>query len=183
MPGRVYEMLFDVAVDQHGYVTTENARDLGIDPGRLTDLAHRGHADHVSHGLYRMRAVPVAEHDQLMEAVLWPRGLGVISHDTALDLWDLCDVNPLKVHVTIPAAARLRRHRTPAAYQVHERDLDPRDVTRLDGIPVVAVRRAILDGIERPLGPHLIDQALDRGRRTGQLTRAQVAEINQIRAR
>ncbi|MGH9112426.1 MAG: type IV toxin-antitoxin system AbiEi family antitoxin domain-containing protein [Acidimicrobiales bacterium] len=181
MPGRAYNLLFEVAADQYGYVTTEDARELGLWPGHLADLARRGQADRVAQGVYRIRAVPESALDQLMEATLWPRGLGVISHDTALDLLELCDVNPVKVHVTVPASARIRRRRPPA-FAVHERDLDPDDVTRVEGIPVVTVRRAILDGIERHLGGHLIDQAIDRGRRTGQLTRAQLAEIARARA-
>jgi len=32
-----------------------------------------------------------------------------LSHETALDLHDLCDVNPAQIHLTVPAAYRLRR--------------------------------------------------------------------------
>jgi len=171
----------DVAVDQYGYVTTADAREAGVSPDVLRVLAHRGDAERVGQGLYRMRMVPVAARDQLMEATLWPRGLGVISHDTALDLWELCDVNPSKVHVTVPASARIRR-RPPPAYAVHERDLDPDDITRLEGIRVVTVRRAILDGIERHLGGHLIDQAIATALDTGQLRPGDVDEITRARA-
>ena len=173
--------MFEVAVDQYGYVTTGDVRDLGLRPEHLVDLARRGQADHVSHGLYRLRAVPASARDQLMEATLWPRGLGVISHDTALDLWGLCPVHPLKVHVTVPESARIRR-RVPAAYVVHRRDLEPGEITRVEGIPVVSVYRAIRDGIERHLGSDLIRKAITVGRRTGQLTRAQASELSRIDA-
>lgn len=36
---------------------------------------------------------------KFMQATLWPRGLGIISHDSALDLWELCDVNPARIHL------------------------------------------------------------------------------------
>jgi hypothetical protein len=49
----------------------------------------------------------------------------VISHDSALDLWDLCDVNPTKIHATVPKTSRVRR---PPAYAVHVRDLDAGDL-------------------------------------------------------
>jgi hypothetical protein len=117
----------------------------------------------------RVTAVPPARRDEFMQATLWPRGHGVISHDTALgELWDLCGVNAAKVHVTIPATARIRRA-VPRAYAVHARALDPADVTRVGGIPVVTVRRAILDGIERHLGDRLIGQAIDKATGIGQL--------------
>ena len=79
-----------------------------------------------------------------MPATLWPRRRGVISHDSALDLWDLCDVNPATIHVTVPKAARVRRA-APPVDEVHVRDLDPADITRFEGIPVVTPAKAILD--------------------------------------
>ncbi len=40
---------------------------------------------------------------QIMEATLWPRGAhGALSHETALDLYGLSDVNPAKIHITVP---------------------------------------------------------------------------------
>lgn len=180
MPGRVYEALFEVAVEQYGYITAKDARELGFGPGHLVDLARRGDLDRVAHGLYRFKVIPVTMRDQLMEAALWPRGLGVISHATALDLWDLCDVNPAKVHVTVPKSQRIRR-KTPPAYEVHVRDLDTADITRSEGITVVAVRRAILDGIAAQIGGHLIDQAVDTAIREGLLTAAEQAEITAAR--
>lgn len=180
MPGRVYEKLFEVAIDQYGYITSADARDLGLGAGHLVDLARRGNLDRIAHGLYRFRVVPVTMRDQLMEATLWPRRLGVISHASALDLWELSDVNPAKVHVTVPQAARIRR-RSPPAYKVHQRDLSPADVTRAEGIPVVTGCRAILDGIEAHLGGHLIDQAVQTAISRGQLTSAERAEITAAR--
>jgi hypothetical protein len=35
--------------------------------------------------------------DQYMEATPWPGGRGVISHDTALAMYELSDVNPSKM--------------------------------------------------------------------------------------
>jgi predicted transcriptional regulator of viral defense system len=181
MPGKAYTALWDVAVEQYGYVTTDDARALGMQRRRLVDLAQRGQADRVAHGVYRLRAVPRSGREQLMEATLWPRGQGVISHDSALDLWDLCNVNPVKVHVSIPLEARIRRE-IPSAYAVHRRRLKPTDVTRVEGIPVVTVRRAILDGHERGLRAGLLDEAVATGYRIGQLTADETDEITAARA-
>jgi predicted transcriptional regulator of viral defense system len=180
MPGRVYAALFETAVEQYGYITTKDARELGFGPGHLVDLARRGDLARVAHGLYRFKVVPMTIRDQLMEAVLWPRGLGVISHATALDLWDLCDVNPAKVHVTVPKSERIRR-KTPPEYEVHVRELDAADVACSEGITVVTVRRAILDGIAGQIGGHLLDQAVDTAIRQGLLTAAEQAEITAAR--
>ena len=180
MPGDVYEKLFAVATEQYGYVTTDDARDLGIDPHRLVVLASRGDLYRIAHGLYRFGAIPFTMRDQLMEATLWPRRLGVISHDTALELWDLCDVNPTKVHVTVPKSSKVRRV-VPPAYRVHERDLESEEVTRHEGIPVVTVFRAILDGIDTQVAPHLVTQALENAGGRGLLSKAEVSELTERR--
>ncbi len=161
-------------------VTTDDARRVGVSPTALRAMAHRGVAERVSQGVYRLRLVPVGDHDELMHAALWPRGQGVISHDSALDLWDICDISPAKLHVTVPAVARIRRD-APNGYVVHVRTLDSADVTRVDGIPVVTARRAILDGIERHLSGHLIDQAVHVARRTGLIRPSAVRAIAEAR--
>jgi predicted transcriptional regulator of viral defense system len=116
-----------------------------------------------------------------MAATLWPNRLGVISHDSALDLWDLCDVNPAKIHVTVPKAPRVRRQ-VPSAHAVHVRSLDEGDVTNVDGIPVVTPLRAILDGIERHLDDRLIRQAIDGAQRRGLLVDNELSRIAEVRA-
>jgi len=94
----------------------------------------------------------------------------------ALDLHDLCDINPAHVHVTVPASYRLRRD-MPAMYRHHRRDLVPGDITRHEGIPIVSVKRAILDGIESGVGGYLIDQAVETARRRGLVARAEMVVI------
>lgn len=169
MPGKWYQAFFDVAADQFGFITSENARELGSRDGALVDMERAGQLDRVTRGLYRFRSYPTDARDELMAATLWTRRLGVISHDSALDLWDLCDINPARIHVTVPKSARLRRA-APASYEVHERDLDHGDLSNLDGIPVVTPMRAILDGIERHLDRRLINQAIDNATSRGLLS-------------
>ncbi len=179
MPGRWYTELFEVAADQNGFIGTDDVRDLGGTPQVLSDMLRHGQLDRVAHGLYRFRSFPAAPLDELMQATLWPRRRGVISHDSALDLWDLCDVNPAKIHLTVPRAARIRRV-VPPVYEVHKRDLDAADITRFEGIPVVTPVRAILDGVERHLDQRLIDQAIDVVRRRGLASRDELVVLEGI---
>src|SRR6266545_1873800 len=109
-------------------------------------MGHRRLLERVAHGIYRFPIIPATPLDQYMEAVLWPRTTAALCHETALDLYGLCDVNPAQIHVTVPATYRLRRN-VPAMYRLHRRDLDPDDVTYHEGIPIVTVYRAIRDGI------------------------------------
>lgn len=177
MPGRVYTQLLEIAHDNYGYLTPADARAAGVDPLRLQDLARRELADHVAHGLYRLRLVPPTALDQYMEATLWPRQAGgVLCHETALDLHELCDVNPAKIHLTVPAGYRTHRN-VPALYVLHHRNLDPADVTLHEGIPIVTPYRAILDGIDARLGRRLLDQAIDNAAARGLLDRSELASM------
>lgn len=180
MPGRIYQHLFEAATSQYGFITADDARAHGVDPAQLRVMHHRGLLERVAHGVYRFPLVPTTPIDQYMEAVLWPRTLAFLSHETALDLHDLCDVNPARIHVTVAAGYRLRRN-VPAAYELHRRDLDAEDVTRHEGIPIVKVHRAILDGIEGNLGGHLIEQAIQTARRRGLVAPAELRVLTRVR--
>lgn len=183
MPGEIYNTLFQTAAGQYGYVTIDDAREAGVDPHRLVVMADRGGLERVGHGVYHFPTMPATGLEQFMEAALWPRpARGVLSHETALDLHNLCDVNPAKVHITVPARYRTNRQ-VPKLYVVHRRDLEPRDVTYHEGIPIVTPFRAILDGIETHLRRDLIDQAVDAARRRGLLRREELKLIEREPAR
>ncbi len=180
MPGRIYLTLLDEAQGKYGYVTADDARALGIDPAQLRLMHHRKLLDRLAVGLYRFPIVPTTPLDQYMEATLWPRTRATLSHDTALDLHDVCDVNPARIHLTVPADYRLRRD-LPPMYELHPRALDPADVTLHEGIPIVTVYRAILDGIGAGLGGQLIDQAVTTADRRGLLRRDELRNIEALR--
>src|SRR5687767_15025422 len=123
MPGRIYTQLLELAQERHGYLTPEDVRAAGIDPLRLQDLVRRDLAERVARGVYRIPLVPSTPLDQYMEATLWPQGVqGVLCHETALDVHELCDVNPAKIHLTVPERHRVRRA-VPPLYVLYHRDL------------------------------------------------------------
>lgn len=164
----LYHRLAAIAADQHGYVTVGDARDVGGTPMALLMLAKRGTLEHVDHGLYRFPDIATGPLAQLQEAVLRLPG-AVLSHDTALDLMGLADVNPRKVHVTTPRGYRIRKH-LPPWLAVHNDPLDAVDITDHDGLPVVTPARAIIDAITDHVGPRFVDQALETARRRNLLT-------------
>jgi predicted transcriptional regulator of viral defense system len=179
VPGTNYNALMDLAVGQYGYVTAEDAAAVGVVTDRLRKMADRGTLERVAYGLYRIPAVAATGLDQYMEATLWPRGGGVLSHDTALDLHALCDINPAKIHVSVRKDLRITRE-VPAAYRLHHRDLAEHEITRHEGIPIVIPARAIRDGIEAHLGAHLIKQAIVTARARGAINKAQEAELKRL---
>jgi predicted transcriptional regulator of viral defense system len=162
--------LYDLAEGQHGYFTIAQAKAAGILPNTVVKMASRRIVERISHGVYRIVNFPVFVHGQLLDASLWPlEGVrGVISHDSALRFHQMSDVSPAKVHITIPMMHRVRRS-VPKYLVVHRTDLAPTDVEMIDGIPVTTPGRSIIDAHEAHLGPALIRQAIEDGRRSGRL--------------
>jgi predicted transcriptional regulator of viral defense system len=177
MPGRIYTELAEVANGNHGFITPDDAREAGVDPMNLVRMAERGQLERRGNALYRFPLAPPGPLDPYMEAALWPRGAeGVISHESALELYELSDVHPRRIHVTVPRAHRIRR-KVPTAYRIHHEDLGPRDVGRLEGIPIVTPERAIRQAHTAQLGPALVAQAIDHGERNGRLTARQAKRL------
>jgi hypothetical protein len=68
-----------------------------------------------------------------------------------LAVYEISDVNPSRVHITVPKSARLRR-RKPKWIVIHRGDLPLADVTLHEGLPVTTVAKSVLDGWAKPGG-------------------------------
>ena len=49
-----YQTIYEDAIDNYGLVTTRRAKELGLAPNALAQLAHRGRLERVGHGVYRL---------------------------------------------------------------------------------------------------------------------------------
>ncbi len=179
----VFDVVLEVAVDNHGYLTVADAIAAGIDPAALRKLAATGRLERVAHGLYRVPVLASGPRAPYAEAVAWTGGRGVISHESALDLLDLCDVNPPLMHLTVPRQYAPRR-RGGQLYRIWRRALDPGAVTHVDGVPVVRAADSIRDCLTYGTDTRLLLQACETGRREGYLTDDQLRLLKaQIRER
>ncbi len=182
MPAPLFPKLLERALDRHGLLTPEDALAIGASEAALRLMAHRGTLARKGTAIYQ---VPQLAGDRLapyQEALLWVREAGALSHDTALDLHELCDINPAKVHVTLARGTRLRRQ-LPAWLEVHGGRLDEADTTWLEGLRITTPARTILDGIATHVGEQFIDQAIASGRFRGLLGDADLRRIEIARAR
>ncbi len=181
MSSKQYRIVYDIADGQQGYFTAAQAVTAGTPKAHLPDMLRRGVVERISRGVYRLIAYPRAATAQYMEASLWPGGhrqnvQGVISHESALAFHDLSDVSPTKVHISVPENLRIRRT-VPRYLRVHHADLDASDVEWHEGLPVTTAVRTIRDCHAAHLGPALIRQAIDDGRRRGLLTASQAKAL------
>jgi len=164
------DKLREIALEQHGYVTTQQALDVGVSKRALSDLTKRERLKRVVFGVYRVPQVPYTQHNAFMLAVLWT-GVpeAVISHETALDMYDVSDINPTKIFVTVGKNRRIRR-KGGEHYVVHRQDLQSDQIGWQDEIPSVNLPTAIEQCIESDVPTYLLNQAIERGRARGLLT-------------
>src|SRR4051812_33776754 len=103
--------LFAVAVAQGGYFTAKQAGAAGYGYPHLQYHVSCGNFVRVGHGLYRLPNLPPAEHDDLIRLTLWSRNRAdepqaVVSHESALALYELSELLPTHTHVTVPPSFR-----------------------------------------------------------------------------
>jgi predicted transcriptional regulator of viral defense system len=174
------ERLREIALEQHGYATSAQALQAGVSYASLSMMVRRGRVAKVAHGLYRVPQVPATQYDSLMQAVLWtgfPETC--LSHDSALDAWEISDINPDKIHITVAARRRITRN-IPHSYVIHYEDLDPDQITWWEGIPTATATAAIRQCLTSGVPTYLVRQALERSARTGAVPAAQRDELTHL---
>ena len=138
MAQTVFDILLEKAVDQHGLVTTDDARELGLDPAQLRLLAARGKLERTGRGVYRVMALPVDDLLPYAEAVAWAHGPAAISHESALAMRGIGDFNPTRVDLTI-APHYFPRRPVPRTLRLWRDPMPDDDVEVVEGIPTARV--------------------------------------------
>lgn len=175
------EELLPLAEQNDGLVTASQARALGIRDSILARLTQRGKLERVARGVYRIPYFPADRLSQYREAVLWARASQgpeqvVLSHETALGVYGISDVNPSRVHLTVPNDARLRR-RKPKGIVIHRGALPPSDVTMHEGLPVTTVAKSVMDVMETTGKLGVARQAIKDARQEGYISAAELTRL------
>jgi len=64
----------------------------------------KGELRRLGHGIYRFVNYPTAPEDRLVEVSALLGARAILSHETALEDYGICDVSASRVHVTLPRA-------------------------------------------------------------------------------
>jgi predicted transcriptional regulator of viral defense system len=157
------DTLYLIAEDQAGYFTTKQAAEAGYYRQRLYDLANRGQFIRIGHGIYRLARFPASRFEELHIASLRTGPDSVVSHDSALSVYDLSDVLPTKTHIIIPRTGSRRRK----GIQLHTHKLEADEITKREGLRITTVERTLADvivgGISYQHARQAIQEALQRG--------------------
>jgi predicted transcriptional regulator of viral defense system len=125
---------------------------------------------------------PAGQREDLVVAWLWSDRQGVVSHETALELWELSDVLPSVVSLTLPQAWRTRRLRIPKGIQIAYADLAPDDWQWFGAVPITAPRRSLNDCAAAALAPDLLRQAAASALRRGLVERSELGAVEEVLA-
>jgi predicted transcriptional regulator of viral defense system len=161
-PMTILERLREIALEQHGFVTSSQAVEAGVPRVELVKLAARDRIERVAHGVYRIPQVPSSRYDNWALAVLWTGAPEArLSHETALAAWEISDINPARIHIGIAKRRRLRRAGG-ERYVIHHHDLAPDQRTWFEQIPITDVPTTIGQCIDWGVPSYLIKQSLER---------------------
>ena len=178
--------LFAIAEAQQGYFTVAQADEAGYLPGSRAHHVKAGNWVRVERGVYRLQRYPQSAEEQLVIYSLWSRNRagepqGVYSHQTALAIHELSDVNPAKLHVTVPPTFR-RSASIPKLLVLHREVLAKRDIEQRHGFAVTRALRTIADVAgAQSTSRDLVVQALAEARQRGLITAREILEIRRKR--
>ena len=171
------EALLVLAVSQAGYFTTKQARRHGFSSELLIHHCKRKRYARVQRGIYRVQHLPPQEDEQLVVLWLWSGQKGVFSHGTALSLYDLSDILPSQVEMTVPIAWKTRRLRVPDVVRLHYQDLYAEERQWVGHVPVTTPLRSLRDCVATSLQVDLVRQAMEQGIERGRFSEVEVVDI------
>jgi predicted transcriptional regulator of viral defense system len=177
--------LADVSASQWGMVTSAQAAMRGVTRLDLSRLAESGDLVRLAHGVYKDAGAPSGAHLDVRAAWLSSeparlasdrladghRGI-VVSGQTAARLHDIGDLRSPRTELTAP----VRRQTQRADLHYRHRELDERDVTIRDGLPVTIPERTIADLVESRTDMSLVGDALRDASQKSQLDLARLSE-------
>lgn len=161
------DQLFDVADQQQGYFTALQAQACGIPRSNFHRRLTSGDWVRERRGIYRLARYPVTDRPELVIYSLWSSDRkgnvrAVWSHETAMDIHDLSDVMPAKMHMTVPRGFR-KGTLIPKVLHLHYDKIDGSDVEVRQGYRVTTPIRTMIDVAgERRVSPDLIAQGLEQ---------------------
>jgi predicted transcriptional regulator of viral defense system len=173
--------LFETAEQQQGFFTTKQAKIAGFAENTHPYHVHAGNWIREHRGIYRLSLFPAADRPDLVLWALWSRNRneeveGVYSHQTALSLYDLSDLNPARLSMTVPTNFR-RNSEIPGILNLHYANLPEQDVQAAQGFRFTRPLRTILDLIEEGTAERrFVRQALKQALNRGLITHHQVQD-------
>jgi len=167
------QRLFELAGSQAGYFTAAQAREIGYSARAIGHHVRAGNFERVSRGFYRLPEFPGLPNEDVVAAWI---GAGpqraVVSHDTALALYELAPSRARRIHLTVALAHRPRHRPRFKAVRIHttKEPLGSDSVVQRFGVRVTSPARTIADVAEIGADPSVVIEAVAHALGTGLVT-------------
>jgi predicted transcriptional regulator of viral defense system len=102
--------IFAVSAQQGGYFTAAQAKAVGYSYQAQAHHVAAGNWHRVDRGLVRLAEWASRPNDELFRWLLWSKGQGVISHESALSVHGLGEFESSRIHLTVPKAFSKARY-------------------------------------------------------------------------
>jgi predicted transcriptional regulator of viral defense system len=176
------EKLFEIAKLQGGYFSAMQANQAGIGDNNHLYHVKAGNWIREWRGIYRLALYPIQEDAQYSLWGMWScnrKGVmqGTYSHETALALYNLSDMMPNKLHMTVPRG--YRRHGViPQVLRLHYAPVEPAECEERNGYQVTKPFKTIIDIVnEQSVSPEFVKQAVQVAVDKGYLAKAQYTQL------
>jgi len=156
-----------IAFEQAGYFSAKQALEVGY-----TYQAQKYHADHgnwlrVDRGLFRLPHWPATADDVYVRWVLWSGGRAVVSHESAMAVHGLSDLDPSSIHLTVAPDFHARDD----AVVLHVRELSADETESRGAWRVTTPIRTLLDVSATGASQEHLDTAVRDALKAGSVTR------------
>lgn len=171
-----FSALLALAAEQGGYFTAQQARAIGYGYDDQHYHVSQGHWLKLARGLYRLHGYPQPAAWDLIELTLLSADRTgalqlVFSHETALRLHDLSEVNPAELHATVPPSFRKR---LPHEVVLHHAQLSDDEWEAREGYRVTTPLRTLLDIAASPTSWPFLEDAVQGALARGLVRRSQL---------
>lgn len=152
-----------LARTQHGLITLEQLRQVGLTRAQIRSRTQRGEWTPAATKVFRIGGAPVTRESQVTAHVLAAGPAAMASHRTAAVLWGLEDYAKAVPELSVP---RSRRYQGDGVGVHRSGDLHLVSATIRAGLPVTPPARTLLDlaGVVTPSKLHLTIEAARRQR-------------------
>jgi len=175
---RKTDKLYLIAERQQGFFTAAQAVACGYPTSGHVYHLKAGTWRREYRGIYRLVRFPMSDDEQYVLWSLWSRNRlgvpqGVYSHQTALALFELSDLMPKRLHLTVPPDFR-RSTSIPEILVLHRGRFAPDEWEERRGYRVTRPLRAVADLLaDAAVSKDHLRQALEQGLESGLITRAE----------
>ena len=135
-----YEKIWDTAEDNHGVITSAQAKRLGVKPAALVSMATNRKLIRIGQGVYKLSHHVPGPYDEYAQAVAMAGDTAFVRGASALMMRGLIPFDPGRFYLGV---SRRMRRKLPPGY--HVKAIEDPEIEFIEGIAVERVRSAVED--------------------------------------